>query len=77
MQSDTKACKAHRALRVAPPVILIVITMIIWGVSGLLAGPAYAGESGTGNDGIIIEADTTDYRFGQDGTVVVAQGTLR
>ncbi len=77
MRSDRRLGGLPCTFRVAPPVILIVLTMIMWAVSGLLTGPAYAGESGTENSGILIEADTTDYRFGQEGTVVVAQGNAK
>ncbi len=63
--------------RVAPSVILILLTMIMWAVSGLLTGPAYAGESGAENSGIVIEADTTEYRFEPGGTAVVAEGNAK
>ena len=63
--------------RVAPSAILILLTMIMWAVSGLLTEPAYAGESGAENSGIVIEADTTEYRFEPGGTAVVAEGNAK
>lgn len=65
------------ACRVAPSVILVVLAMIMWALSGLLAGSVYAGESGDENGGIVIEADTTEYRFEPGGTAVVADGNAK
>jgi hypothetical protein len=65
------------ACRVAPSVILIVLAMIMWVLSGLLAAPAYAGAPSAEGSGIVIEADTTEYRFEPGGTVVVADGNAK
>ncbi|NLB73830.1 MAG: LPS-assembly protein LptD [Firmicutes bacterium] len=63
--------------RVTPSVIVILLTVIMWAVSGLLTGSAYAGESSAENSGIVIEADTTEYRFEPGGTAVVAEGNAK
>ncbi len=76
MRSDGRVDTPPRASRVASPVI-IVFAMMVCVLSGLLTGSAYAGESGIGNDGIVIEADTTEYRVEPEGTVVVAQGNAK
>lgn len=77
MRSDRRRGRSHCACRVAPRAILISLAMVLWALSGLFVEPVYAGEPGTTNGGIVIEADATEYRFEPGGTAVVADGNAK
>ena len=74
MQSDGRVVRPARVFQVVSPVMPVVLVMIVCMLSGLLTGSAHAEESGAGNEGIVIEADSTEYRIELEGTVVVAEG---
>ncbi len=77
MRSDGRVERLLCISQTASPITLVVLVIIICALLGLFAGPAYAEESGRGSDGIVIEADTTEYRFEPEGTVVVAEGNAK
>lgn len=77
MGNYKRAGGSPRISQAALPVRLTVFAMILCVLSGFFTDAVYAGEPGQSNDGIVIEADITEYRFEPEGTVVVAEGNVK
>lgn len=77
MRSKGRAGRLPQAYGGISLVTVVVITTIMWVLAGLSAKSVYAGQACACDSEIVIEADTTEYQFGPEGTVVVAEGNAR